>query len=69
MNQAQSISELETEIRDFINRGRRQQELLADPASWNTLCSALDVIGDTELALEAYAKWEHRCEIGERYLL
>ena len=64
-----SISELKTEIRDFINRPRRQNELLADPASWNTLCSALDVIGDTELALEAYLKWERVSEDGEKYLL
>jgi hypothetical protein len=60
---------LETEIRNFINRPRRQHELLADRASWNTLCSALDVIGDTELALEAHAKWERRSEDGEKYLL
>jgi hypothetical protein len=69
MSRTQSISELETEIRDFINRPRRQHELLADPASWNTLCSALDVIDDTELALEAYAKWERRSKDGEKYLL
>jgi hypothetical protein len=69
MSRTQSISELETEIRDFINRPRRRHELVADPASWNTLCSALDVISDTELALESYTSWEHGCRDGEKYLL
>ena len=68
MNRTQSISELETEIRNFINRPRRQHELLADRATWNTLCSALDVIGDTEVALEVHAKWECRSEDGEKSL-
>lgn len=64
-----SISSLETEIRDFINRPRTQDSLLADWASWNVLCSALDVIGDTELALGSYLKWEQRADEGEKYLL
>jgi hypothetical protein len=50
----QRISELESQIRDFINRPRKQQSLFRDLADWNKLCSSLDVIGDTELALEAY---------------
>jgi hypothetical protein len=69
MSRILSISELKDDIRDLINMPRRQHELHADLASWNTLCSALDVIGDTELALEAYASWEYRSEDGEKYLL
>lgn len=69
MIQTLSISELETAIRDFISHPRKQNELFADRSSWNALCSALDVIGDTQLAMEAYAKWESRCENGEKYLL
>ena len=64
-----SIAELESEIRDFINRPRKQTKLLSDLASWNMLCSALDVIGDTELALEAYLAWTPQKEDGEKYLL
>lgn len=64
-----SIADLETEIRDFINHPRTQDTLLADFGSWNTLCSALDVIGDTELALDAYRNWKRLDEDGERYLL
>jgi hypothetical protein len=48
------IDQLETQIRDFINSGRRQSILLQDSSNWNKLCSALDVIGDTTLAILAY---------------
>jgi cellobiose phosphorylase len=51
-----TIAELESKIRDRINRGRMQHELLGRSADWNKLCSALDVVGDTELALDAYLK-------------
>ena len=64
-----SISELQGEVRDFINRPRKQTRLLSDLASWNMLCSALDVIGDTELALDSYLNWKPQEEDGEKYLL
>ena len=46
-----------------------QASLLSDGAAWIGLCSALDVIGDTELALEAYRQWQPLSTDGERYLL
>jgi hypothetical protein len=49
-----AISELEAQIRDFINNPRKQHILLQDRAGWNKLCSSLDVIGDTELAIDSY---------------
>jgi hypothetical protein len=49
-----SIAELESKVRDRINRGRKQHELLGRSADWNKLCSALDIVGDTELALDSY---------------
>ena len=49
-----TISELEREMRDLINAPRRHQQLLANSHAFSQLCSSLDVIGDTELALEAY---------------
>ena len=64
-----TISTLEAVIRQFINSPRKQAGLLSNTASWNTLCSALDVIGDTELAIETYLKWNPLSEIGEKYLL
>jgi hypothetical protein len=49
-----SVAELEQQIRDFINNPRKQRALLQDTAAWNLLCSCLDTIGDTELAIDAY---------------
>jgi len=49
-----TLAELEAAIRDRINDRRKQHDLLGRPLDWNRLCSALDVLGDTELALTAY---------------
>ena len=49
-----NISELNRKIRDFINAPRRQSGLLSKRAGWNKLCASLDLVGDTELAIEAY---------------
>jgi hypothetical protein len=49
-----AIQHVEAQIRDLINAPRRQAVLLANIAAWTMLCSSLDVIGDTELAIEAY---------------
>lgn len=64
------LSELESTIRDFINRPRKQHILLQDHADWYRLCSSLDVIGDTELALDEYmAQIENPANPGELYLI
>jgi hypothetical protein len=49
-----TIAQLEDQIRDRINARRMQYALIRRGADWNKLCSALDVIGDTELGLTAY---------------
>lgn len=64
-----SISDLETAIRDSITRPRMHDTLLANRKSWNVLHSALDVIGDTELALSSYLNWEYQADVGKKYLL
>lgn len=63
-----SISALESEVRDRINRGRKQHELLSRSADWNKLCSALDITGDTELALDSYLGQSSVQDVGLRYL-
>ena len=50
----QTICELEQELRDLINAPRRHQQLYANSHAFSQLCSSLDVVGDAELALEAY---------------
>jgi hypothetical protein len=42
-----------TEIRDFIFHPRRQDPRLQDKPLWTVLCSSLDILGDTELAIES----------------
>jgi hypothetical protein len=64
-----SISELEQSIRKFINSPRNQFHLLKDAEAWNKLCSSLDVIGDTELAINAYLERDITNAIGESYLI
>jgi hypothetical protein len=65
-----TISELEGQIRDFINNPRKQHILLQDRAEWNKLCSSLDVIGDTELAIAAYIEDIHApATDGQKYLI
>lgn len=48
------VQELESEIRKLINLPRKHALLRESAAVFGMCCSALDVIGDTELALEAY---------------
>lgn len=63
------ISEYEELIREFINQPRKQAGLLKNREAWNILCSALDVIGDTELAIDAYLDKSKIDSHGESYLV
>ncbi|MEW5859638.1 MAG: hypothetical protein AB1861_20000 [Cyanobacteriota bacterium] len=63
------IHELEDRIRDFINSSRRQSNLLKDSATWNKLCSSLDLIGDTQIAIDAYPQLFSMREEGVSYLI
>jgi hypothetical protein len=56
-------------IRQQINRPRKQNALVKDAAFWNMLCSSMDAVGDTELALHAYSKAPDPADDGARYLL
>lgn len=63
------IKLLESKIRDFIDNPRRRAILQKDSASWNELGSALDILGDTQLAIESYPKFEQVKSPGECYIL
>lgn len=63
-----TVSEIEQEIRDLVNRPRRRFNIQRDSAAFNKICSSLDVVGDTELAFEAYLKSDEHSSFGERYL-
>ena len=64
-----TISELEQQIRNLINDPRKQHILLKNSATWNQICSSLDVIGDTELAFEDYEKPRPADSGGAIYIL
>ncbi|NEQ47667.1 MAG: hypothetical protein F6K00_30640 [Leptolyngbya sp. SIOISBB] len=63
------LHKLEDRIRDFINSPRKQSNLLEDSATWNKLCSALDLIGDTQIAIDAYPRLFNIQEEGVSYLI
>jgi len=63
------ISEVEQNIRELIKSGRLQAEILADDISWNMLCSSLDLVADTDLALDSYIGMAQVKAPGECYLL
>jgi len=55
-------------IRDFINRPRKRDALLKNRAYWLQVCSCLDVIEDSQLAIEAYSAEEFGASDGAHYL-
>lgn len=65
----ENINALEGRIRDFINSGRRQYNLLQSSATWNKLCSSLDLIGDTQVAIDSYSQIVNTEGIGASYLI
>ena len=63
-----SIRGVEVKIRHFITFPRKPG-LLNDLTKWNILTSAMDLIGDTEMAIEAYLSSEDGGDSGLQYLL
>lgn len=55
-------------IRDLINKTLIKSPLLKNGALWDQLCSCLDVIEDSEFAIDAYFDREPGENIGEFYL-
>ena len=64
-----TLDERIKEIRDLINSPRKQNMLLQDDALWLMLCSCMDTIQDTEVALESFlTEKTDSSERGENYL-
>jgi len=63
------VPDLEQEIRDLINAPRKHLAIRQDPAEFLKLCSCLDVIGDTELAFDAYSEMSDDSPPGSSYIL
>jgi len=62
------ITDIVQEIRDYINESRKQTFLLRDSFFWNQLCSSLDIVEDTDLAIEEYLKINEVNTDGMKYL-
>lgn len=62
------VSELEDAVREHINTHRHQVELLNDNMTWNQICSSLDVIGDSLLAIQSYIDNPFPSDTGLRYI-
>jgi len=67
------IRVLESELRDWVNEPPRRDTLARDPHRWGKLCSAMDLLGDTQLAIEAFLDVHPDVEVedtdGDRYLV
>ncbi len=65
---ASDIDELVTSIHDRIDDPIKQSRLIENTEKWNRLCSSLDVIGDTQYAIEFYENTDFPEKIGGKYL-
>lgn len=50
------IESIISEIRDSINKPRKQFQFLSNLVSWNKLCASMDIIEDSQLAIDNYEK-------------
>jgi len=50
------IQKLENRVRDLVNATRNLHALVADAPRWNKICSAMGVLGDTEMAIIEYER-------------
>jgi hypothetical protein len=63
------VRDLETAIRDYVTDARFNYALYyGDRKTFHVVCSALDVIGDTTMAINAYVAMDDSGDYGVRYL-
>jgi hypothetical protein len=63
------VAKLESQIRNVFNIPRRHKNTRGNRASFNQACSALDAIGDTELALQEFKANSSSFTTGITYIL
>lgn len=68
IEECENISKTEDSVRDYINTGRYQSELLKNSSNWNQICSSLDTIGDTLLSIIDFAKSNYPTSSGLKYI-
>jgi hypothetical protein len=57
-----------SEFRDIVNEPKLQQVLMRNPSHWDQMCSAMDVIEDTSMAVRSYSSQEDTRDKGKLYL-
>lgn len=62
------INQLTESVRNHINTHRYQVVLLEDSGNWNQICSSLDVVGDSLLAIESYHEGMYPDDFGLKYV-
>ncbi len=62
------IEQYISDVRDIINRPRKQSLLLKEKKVWNQLTSSMDVIQDTDIAIDSYLENEFPKDYGEKYI-
>ncbi len=67
-NGTTSVPEYTRRLRNHINRARPKYHLRKDRGRWLQLGSALDVLEDSALAIDAYAEGDFQARSGELYL-
>ncbi|MBU2978805.1 hypothetical protein [Alteromonas sp. C1M14] len=60
--------DIESEVREHINTHRYQKVLISELDNWSQICSSLDTLGDTGLALRSYFKSDFPSEAGLSYI-
>ncbi len=64
-----SVEETLSKLRDLINSStHKRKKLIDDRKKWLIVCSAMDVIGDTELAIKSYEDTKEKIDDGKTYL-
>ena len=48
------LADVIREIRDFVNAPRRQYAIMQDRRAWFQLCASMDLVEDSQLAIDAY---------------
>ncbi len=66
--QVSSVNELTDAVRTHINTHRYQSTLLDDSKLWNQICSSLDVIEDSLLAVDSYSSENYPDDTGLKYI-
>jgi hypothetical protein len=64
----ENINEALQRLRETVKRAEIQKDLMTDERKWNQLCSSMDVIEDTDSAIDAFLHAPASQDLGQLYL-